>query len=897
MNRWGYWGQRLALIVAIITANTYVNSARAAEPVVIFEEGFEAYSSVATNLTDVADADPTHPDMMITDDNPVDGAEGSGIQVGNWQAHSGTNSLVVRAGSEAQVHFKNARSGSRYQLDFWLYVAKGEGNRSFNFVLRGEGSDNNGDDFLAYRSDRAATPGIWYYDGVGPDAAAWVDTGATHTDLVWQHHRLVIDPTALKFDAYLDDMNTPVVAGGELSRPDAGVPTVLRILNEGDSADDGYFLLDDLSLTVEGAVDLATTFTDGFEAYPARANAEDDANPAGPWVTTELLGTGSGKERAPYKVQVVGTDVVPPHSGAKCLKLEGGQRAGVSLAWGVPAQADVQITWWARVPASVAGSTANYLRMSLYGAENGNALGGDNALLGYGSRQSGVGDETSLTYYVTSWLDSGVDYTPDTWEEYRLITHTSQGRYTILKNPSGANPEVIVDRAPFIGSATNWTPVFMAAWSSSNGSDHPPVYIDDIECKTLVSNPDPLPEPYTANIVGSRFTNVTTLALSGPIGGVAVDPRDNSTIVFAVDAASGGSLQRATKTASGEWTVDATPVVSGLSNPSGVVIGNDGTLWWTHDYTAALMRLRAPWAENTPEQLIADFGPLVETAIDDDPIDLTLAPTSFNGALGKPGMVIVADRGSDGDAYNALYYVDPATTELKQTGYDKFLVGPTPGDLGSGNLNAIAALSAYGEVLTLSQDGYLTAINGDGAMRSIWPATLWSDLNGPTPAGSALAVDPQTGRIWVADDVLNELWSISAAPGDTAQDQKEIAFPLTNESRPEGQIDFNDPGMAFAPNGAFLVVSDASTVNGGGRLLIFHNDAAAPVSFRVSQIAVAGSSVHLEWEAVAGAKYRVQRAASLGAAFEDVSGELAEAAFTDASAPAGGAFYRVIAVR
>ena len=207
------------------------------------------------------------------------------------------------------------------------------------------------------------------------------------------------------------------------------------------------------------------------------------------------------------------------------------------------------------MPASVDGTTATYLRMSLYGAENGNCLAGDNALLGYGSRDATIGDDTSLTYYVTAWLDSGINYTPDTWEQYRLTTHTSQGRYTIVKNPTSANPEIIADRAPFVGTATNWSPVFMAAWSSSNGTNHPPVYVDDIEIKSLVSNPDPLGEPYTVSLVGNRFTNYTKITTGGTIGAVAVDPRDNTTILFTQDSAPGG-IYRATKVASGtgRWT-------------------------------------------------------------------------------------------------------------------------------------------------------------------------------------------------------------------------------------------------------------------------------------------------------------------------------------------------------
>lgn len=885
----------MTLAAGLVAAALSVAPTRAADT--IFNDDFESYTAVATSLADTADADPTHPNLLIVDDTPLGSDDGTGIQVINWLARSGTKALLVRSSAEAQVHLTGARSGQRYTLDFWLYTVKEAGDRNFYFILRGEGSDHNGDDYLAYRSDRAATLNLFYYDGVGPGAAAWVNTSLTHKEAEWQHHRLVIDPNALTFDLYLDSMDTPAVTGAELSRCEIAMPTLLRIVHEGNSADDGYFILDDLTLTVEGSVGLANTFTEGFESYPARTAPEDDADPRGPWITTEINGTGSGKDRMPEKVQIVNKDVVDPHSGDRCLKIEGGQRAGVTLAWGVPPLSDVQVTWWARVPASVAGATANYLRMSLYGAENGNALAGDNALLGYGSRQAGIGDETSLTYYTTAWVDSGIDYTPDTWEEYRLITHTSQGQYTLIKNPNSATPEIIVDRGPFIGTATNWTPVFMVAWSSSNGSGHPPVYIDDIEVKSIVSNPDPLPEPYTVEFTGSRFNNVTTLPLTGPIGDLAVDPRDNTTILFAVDVA-GGGIYQAKKTGSGTWQVDPQPIVTGLDRPSGLVVAADGTLWWTHDYNnnfvASLMRLKAPWNANTPEIVIADFGDPEAANRDDDAIDLAIAPPGFDGTLGKPGMIIIADRGKDGDANNAVYFLDPATTELNQVGYQNYLVPPPGTDLGGGNLNAITPLPASREVLTVSADGLLSAINAEGAVRNIWPPTLWADPFGPQPTGLAIAVDPQTGRLWVGDDLLDELWSVSAQDSEPSPDQKEVRFPLTNAQRPERQLMMHDPGMAFSPDGAFLVLSDTSIANGGGRLLILHNETIA-LEFRMTHIHRTAEGVSLSWEAAGAAKYRVERTAQIAVpgSFVEISGDLTTPSFTDTNPPEGAAYYRV----
>jgi hypothetical protein len=892
-------GVQFALALVLLCLTT---ASLKAAPGVIYANDFEAYTAVATALADEAtDADPVGIEWNMADDTPLGAANGSGVQVIDWlpnHAASPTKALLLRSGTQAQIYLHDARSGSRYQLDFWVYSVKTPpANRGWYVLLRGEGSDINGDDYLAYQSLRDNTTNtIRYYDGVGPGTAAWVNTGIPHATNAWQHHRIVIDPNALKFDVYLDDMVTPVLTGGDLSRCEVGVPTIIQLYHEGNTADDGYCVFDDISLTVDDPRDLTTTFIEGFESYPARVNPDDDADPQGPWVTTEVDGTGLGRLRAPVKVQVVDSTVdsnaVKAHSGNKCLKLEAGQRAGSTLAWGVPPQSDVQITWWAYVPASVDGQTATYLRMSLYGAENFNTVAGDNALLGYGSRDATTGDETSLTYYITGWLDSGVDYIPNTWEEYRLTTHANQGRYTIVKNPS-TSPQVITDRAPMIGTATNWLPVFMAAWSSSNGTNHPPVYVDDIEIKSLVANAEPLPEPYVPTINGERFTNFTKIVTGGTIGDVAVDPRDNTTILFTMDVASGGGgIYRAGKVASGNWAVDPTPVVGGLSNPSGIVVAEDGTLWWVHDFTMALMRLKAPWAANTPELVVTNFG---SSIVDDDTIDLAITPASMTGSRGQPNWIAIADRGCDGDTNNAVLIQDPNTTTLYQTN-NTFLVDKTLHDIGNGNLNAITALPASGEVVALSEDGFITAINGDGTLRYIYPMTLWPI--GATVTAAALAVDPTTGRLWLADEATDEIWSIDASVGGPATpDIKELSFPLIVASRPERTMDFHDPTLAFAPDGKFLAVTDTSVVNGGGRLIIFHSEPIVYPSFSLTNVTRTAQGVVLNWSPVGAVTYDVLRATEVGqaASYQAVATNITSLNFTDTSAPAGAAFYRVVA--
>lgn len=884
-----------------------------AATVTIYSNDFESYTDVATSLADEADADPTGIEWEIFDDIPIAGAGpgGTGVQVVNWLSVSGSKSLLVRPASEARVHLRNTRSGSKYQLDFRIYSDRGPtSSHNFYILLLGMGTDNNGGDFIAYRGDRATnSTTLFCYDGV-KSPPGWVNVGTNHLTQQWQHHRLVIDPNAQTVSVYVDDMETPRLVNSGIARSEVPMPTMMRIVNEANSADDGFFAIDDISLTVDDSIDLTTTFTEGFESYPARTSGEDDADPQGPWITTETDGTatGGGRPLAPGKVQVVDSSVVTPRSGNKSLKLEAGQRAGVTIAWGQTPETDVQITWWARVPESVQGTVANYLRMSLYGTEGGSTYAGDKALLGYGSRDGTIGDGTSLTYFTTGWLDSNIDYTPDTWEEYRLTTHNAQGRYTIIKNPSSATPEVIVDRASFIGSAPSWGPTFMAAWSSSNGTNHPPVYIDDIEIKSLVSIADPPPTPYTAVLHGDRFTNYTFIDVNGPVGKAVFDPRDNSTILFTMDAASpGGGIYRATKSGSGNWTVDPEPIVTGIDRPPGLAIETNGTIWWVHDFTPSLRRLKEPWATSAWEEVVSNFG---LTSGDDDPIDVCIAPATFNGSIGKPNYIVVVDRGSDSDPNQAAYVLDPSTTSLGQTFHTEgvpppadwwqFLVPQTPASqFGGTRLNAVSPLPQYGEVVTAGTDGRITAINADGVYREIYPATLWQDIftGGPNPRAVGVATDPTTGRLWVADDIRDEVWSLDPDPSTqfAAPDQKELSFPLANPERPDLQLAIHDPGLSFSDDGAYMVLTDTSVANGGGRLLIFHNEPHALPVFSITSIRRTAEGVELQWQASGSATFRVQRSSSLNPPdFQDITGDLTTTSYTDTTVT-GSAFYRVVA--
>ena len=887
---------------------------------IIYSNNFEGYTSVATSLADITNANPTGVEWNIADDTALDPTTaGAGVQVINWLTnHDGTvgnKSLLLRSSSEAQINFRNAKSGSQYQLDFWAYIARGPtSDRSFYVILRGEGADYNGDDYLAYMTHRGTNSTVLdYYDGVGDvtnaTPGAWKATGTNYIANTWQHHRIVIDPNALTWSLYLDDMVTPARTGMDLSRCEVAVPTIIRLVNEGNSVDDNWWAIDEISLTVTDPINLLSPFTEGFENYPARVTSADDADPLGPWITTELDGTGVGRLRAPTKVQVMDSTF---HTGSKCLKLEAGQRAGASVAWGQPPFTDVQITWWAKVPAAPSSGDAVYLRMSLYGTENNSSYAGDSALVGYGIR-SGLGGPVNILYYTTGWVDSGVTYTPDAWEEYQLTTANNLGTYDVVKNPSSANPVIIAKHVSMVGTAP-FGPTFMAAWSTSNGTNHPPVYVDDITITSGVfANSLPVSPPYTVQFNNNRFTNTTVLKLGGPIGAVTVDPRDSNTIVFTADAASGGGIYQAQKVGTGNWSANPTPIVTGLVNPSGMAIEPaDGTLWWTHDFAQSVMRLRWPWSTNLPEQVVADFvcttnDPAAGAWLDDDPCDCVFPPANFNGTISQtwpssktwpttvsPSQLVVLDRGTDFNGNNALYLVDPNTTTLAQTNYDWYLLAPSTAILGATTMVGMTTLAASGEIVTLNQDGQVTAVNANGTSRSFWPVAYMDGTVAINPA--CITSDPTTGRLWIGDQLWRQVFS--CAP-DGSDCQVELSFPLSNTNRADQQIQMHTPGggMAFAPDGSFLVLSDSSMVNGGGRLLILHNQQIAVPPFAITSVSASGQQIQLAWASAGAATYNVQQGLDLAnaASFQNIATNLTARQFTYTNAPAAGAFYRVVA--
>lgn len=919
------------LAVAAVVAGCCALSAQAAT-VNVFTNSFDTFTDVATSLTDNANANPPAafgPNTVTVESDRANATPlaigsfgGNGVQVINWDSASAPNSILLRPGAIIHCNF-HPRSGTNYTLEWKMKTKKSTtSNRGFRISLRSQGADINADgtDFVIWRTMQTETTnavagnsgieGVDYfqsYNGIAgtPGSVNWVTMTNAGTGLregipnnVWQSYKVVADSVGRTWALYI---NGALVNGTNYCARQADmIPAAIRFENEGANNKD-YFLVDDINLTVDGnLVDLNSPIVEGFESYPARTSPTDDADPQGPWVVAEVVGTGAGALADLTKVQVVDSSVTAPRSGTKSLKLEGGQIAGASVAWGATPQTDVKITWWQKVPSTSAGNTM-YLRVSVYGWETRTSAASDSLLFGSGHRSSAPTGTTDSLFGFNrmmasgngAWLDSLATYTADTWEEYQLTTDLKHNTYTIVKNPS-STPVVIVADYPFIASVPVQN-MHTIGFSSSNGSGHPPVYIDDITIESF-ENTAPAPaRPYTPTITGTRFTNYTVLTVpSHVVGGVAVDPRDNS-ILFATDEWDISSIWRAQKVASGNWVLDAAPIVTGLDRPTALTVETNGTIWWVHSQIQSVRRLKEPWASSVIEEVVSDFA--TTNNVSDQPVGLTFMVT--NGV----SMLAVLDRRNDNVANrNAITLVDPTSTSLNQVGYTNYLVPPSTSALSGGPTypaSAIATLSVSNEVVTtVLNDGWISAVNSSGAIRYIpTTAAAITDVRG-------IAVDPTDNRIWIVGNdpttpdlaKTAQIWSFDSDTG--ASSAQEITFPRVGggtADRPDRRIVLHEGGMAFSTNGNFLVVGDASFLSGGGRLVIFHSEpfVIAPVS--ITSVTRSGGNVDLTWTSGGGVNYVVQRSTTVDGTYTTISPVLTSTQYTDAGSPADNAFYRVLA--
>lgn len=297
------------------------------------------------------------------------------------------------------------------------------------------------------------------------------------------------------------------------------------------------------------------------------------------------------------------------------------------------------------------------------------------------------------------------------------------------------------------------------------------------------------------------------LVLPSSAGDTAFDPTDGNRMYVAVDvtAANGGAIYRVDTLPGGAMALG--DLVVQIDNPSSLAFTASGDLYVTQDYAGDISVIRTPrnGAPYTIEKVIEQFV----GAGDDDPIAIGIAPAAFSGAVARPGDLIIADRGRDGDTPNDFYVYTPGSnpgepgTPTDPQAFTNYLAPtPTLSAYDGVNINDFAFALDGASLYTLFANGTLVQLDPSGTIlreASIAGASL--------TAPAALATHPVTGRIWVASDDLDEVWSIDPA---TDHLQRELKFARTGATVP-ATIDFNDPSIQFTSDGNLFTVSDAYT--------------------------------------------------------------------------------------
>ncbi len=298
------------------------------------------------------------------------------------------------------------------------------------------------------------------------------------------------------------------------------------------------------------------------------------------------------------------------------------------------------------------------------------------------------------------------------------------------------------------------------------------------------------------------------LIMPSSAGDTAFDPTDGGRMYIAVDAtiALGGGVYRV-DTLPGGAMVPGDQVAQ-LDRPSGLAFASNGDLVACLDYPGDVYAIRTPrnGSPYTVDHAIDQFG----GAADDDPIALGTAPAAFSGAVARPGDIIIADRGrdDDGSVPNDFYvYTASATPGDPGTPTDPLAfinyMAPTPtlGAYDNININDFDFSLDGASLYTLFANGTIVQLDPSGnVLRE-------ASIAGASPNPAAIATHPVTGRIWVASDDLDEVWSIDPA---TETVQRELKFARTGAAVP-ATIDFNDPSLRFNADGSLFTVSDAYT--------------------------------------------------------------------------------------
>jgi len=329
----------------------------------------------------------------------------------------------------------------------------------------------------------------------------------------------------------------------------------------------------------------------------------------------------------------------------------------------------------------------------------------------------------------------------------------------------------------------------------------------------LIGAPSALAQPVSVTIDGTDYYAYELLVLPIPAGDVVEDPQDPGRLYMAQDdtLGAGGGIYRLEPL--GPFWVRGEKIAA-IDNPTSILFAPDGDLWFARDYEEGIGVIRSPrtGAPYTVEEIIEEFGmPTTPTEDrDDDPIAIALAPPGFDGSNVDPGEMVIGDRGADGNDPNDFYvYTLNATLDppgsgfpLDPTQYKRYLANTfTLSEYNTINLNDFTFTSDGSALLAVFAGGQIAQLNAEGEDTPLVPTGV------TFTSTSGIATNPIDGRIWVADDNLDEIWSFDMG---TLAARREMLFTRAGSAAPNG-INFREPEISFTGNGEYIWVSDIST--------------------------------------------------------------------------------------
>ncbi|MEP0843658.1 MAG: hypothetical protein HRF43_13220 [Phycisphaerae bacterium] len=402
-----------------------------------------------------------------------------------------------------------------------------------------------------------------------------------------------------------------------------------------------------------------------------------------------------------------------------------------------------------------------------------------------------------------------------TYQWYYLGTRPG----VVILNPASAVTSVNIP---------NLTGTFLFALKVNDGQAENNVMISEVMFA--------VPAEATIEIpLGSYFKSGQSLFMARTPGDIVFDTGDSDRLYVVNDdtVANGGGVYRIDMSLDGSYAVGER--VLALDGISSIAMTADGVLYWLRDGAGSAAspyfgKLATP--RNGPPYVSTGLISNFANTADDDPFCMRVVPAGFAGPNVQPGDVLIGDAGADADANNAIYVYRPPNPPANPTAYTTlFMDTATLAAINSSarnNLNDME-FSADGTRLYLAfDDGKIVAVDSSGAVTNTFLPTgvAFNNVEG-------IGVNPVDGRIFVADDDLDQIWSFdpNAPDGIGGQARKEVQFRLPGESRPNFQINFHDPTLTFSPDGKRLVVTDTGldAVTADGWIWVLSVDAPPPM--------------------------------------------------------------------